>query len=324
MRHILFLLIIIPLKMMAASVMIIESYHQEYEWDRNYNKGIVSIIGEQHEYRHFYLDTKRLPQTSFASQAERAWQHYREVKPDLVILADDNAIKLLHKRFDGADVPVVFLGLNTNPRTYNIQHQKNITGVLERPLFKRSLLLANQLLVEKPKKKFLVLFDNSETSIASLEQISPSLDRITMGKISLDFVLTSNFSTWKTSIAEAKTRGYDAVFIGLYHTVRDDSGKHLPPEQVIAWTRKHSTLPHFGFWEFTIGPQKNIGGYVLDGYLHGQHAGRLIRQVLEGASPGSLSFVFDNKGLYLFSKSGVEKWELKIPDKIKQKVKWVD
>ena len=324
MRYLLLLLIMFPLKMMAASVLIIESYHEEYEWDKNYNRGIVSILGNEHEYHHSYLNTKRLPQTSFASQAERAWKLYNELKPDLVVLADDNAIKMLHKRFVKTKVPVVFLGLNTNPRTYNIHNQKNFTGVLERPLFKRSLLLANQLLLDKPKKKFLVLFDNSKTSIASLEQISPSLDSISMGKVSLDFVLTSNFSTWKTKVSEAKENGYDAIFIGLYHTIRDGSGKHLSPEQVIAWAAEHSPLPHFGFWEFTIGPQKNIGGYVLDGYLHGQHAGRLIKQVLEGASPSSLSFVFDSKGLYLFSKRGVERWELKIPEKIKRKAKWID
>ncbi len=324
MRYLVLLLIIIPLKIMAASVLIIESYHQEYDWDRNYNKGIISILGNEHDYHHSYLDTKRLPETLFAIQAERAWKHYNKLKPDLVVLADDNAIKLLHERFEGTNVPVVFLGLNTNPRTYNLHRQKNFTGVLERPLFKRSLLLANQLLLEKPNKKFLVLFDNSKTTIASLAQVSPTLDSIEMGKMSLDFVLTSNFSTWKSSISEAKLNGYDAIFIGLYHTVMDGSGNYLSPEHVIAWTRDHSPLPHFGFWEFTIGAEKNIGGYVLDGFLHGQHAGRLIKKILEGASPSSLSFVFDSKGSYLFSKSGVNKWKLKIPEKIIQKAKWVD
>ncbi|WP_150104375.1 ABC transporter substrate-binding protein [Shewanella sediminis] len=324
MRYLLFLLIIMPLKLMAASVLIIESYHQEYEWDKNYNKGIVSILGNEHDYHHFYLDTKRLPQPLFIARAESAWEAFEKLKPDLVVLADDNAIKLLHKRFVNTEMPVVFLGLNTNPRTYNIHNQKNFTGVLERPLFKRSLLLANQLLIEKTDKRFMVLFDNSKTSIASLEQITPSLDSIKMGKVSLDFVLTSNFSAWKTCISEAKEKGYDAIFIGLYHTIRDSSGNHVSPEQVIAWTREHSPLPHFGFWEFTIGPDKNIGGYVLDAYLHGQHAGRLMKQILEGSSPDSLSLVFDRKGLYLFSKSGIERWELKVPDNISKNAKWID
>jgi len=47
------------------------------------------------------------------------------------------------------------------------------------------------------------------------------------------------------------------------------SGKHLSHEHVIAWTREHSPPPYFGFWEFTIGAGKNIGGYVLDGFLKG-------------------------------------------------------
>ncbi|WP_394148626.1 ABC transporter substrate-binding protein [Shewanella atlantica] len=324
MRFLLLLMILCPVEAMAASILIIESYHREYQWDKNYNEGIISILGTEHDYHHSYLDTKRVPQSMFASRAESAWEAYKKLKPDLVVLGDDNAIKLLNERFKKSHTPVVFLGLNTNPRTYDIHNHKNFTGVLERPLFKRSLLLANQLLIAKAEKKFLVIFDNSKTSIASLEQISPSLDSITMGRVSLDFVLTSNFSSWKTNISGAKDAGYDAIFVGLYHTVHDESGEHLPAEEVISWTQKNASLPHFGFWEFTIGAEKNIGGYVLDAYLHGQHAGRLMKNILEGASPGSLPLVSDRKGMYLFSKSGIERWKIDLPDKISKSAKWVD
>gem|GEM_PF-4418467 len=44
MWYLLFPLIIISLKIMAASVLIIESYHQEYDWDRNYNKGMIQSL----------------------------------------------------------------------------------------------------------------------------------------------------------------------------------------------------------------------------------------------------------------------------------------
>lgn len=238
MRFLLILLIFTPLQIMAASILIIESYHQEYQWDKDYNKGLISILGDEHTYQNFYMETKRLPKEEFLAQADLAWEAYNTMKPDLVVLADENAVKFLHLRFQGTDTPIVLLGLNANPRSYNINHKKNFTGVLERPIFKRSLIFAHQILPKKPKRRFLVLFDNSKTSITAMEQISPSLESLTIGNITSDFLLTNNFNIWKKAIITAEENGYDAIFIGLYHTINNSSDKHSPPDNVINWTKK--------------------------------------------------------------------------------------
>lgn len=294
----------------AASILIIESYHKEYAWDKSYNRGIKSIVDENNTFTHFYMDTKTLPIEQFPKQANLAWQTYLKLKPDLVVLCDDNAISLLSHRFGLTDVPVVFLGLNSNPRDYGLTKLSNFTGVLERPILKRSIILAEQILPDKSEKKILVIFDNSKTSKASIEPISPDLAAISIGKVTVDFKLLKQVVEWQELVSNAKKNGYDALFVGLYHTLVDAEQQHVLPNEVILWTQQNAPIPHFGFWDFSIGAQRNIGGYVLDGYLHGQLAGKLISQILQGKSPNQLTYEFDRQGRYLFSLEGLKRWQL--------------
>ena len=67
------------------------------------------------------------------------------------------------------------------------------------------------------------------------------------------------------AVLNAKKNGYEAIFIGLYHTLVDDDGKHVSEQTVLEWTSAHSPVPLFCFWEFSVGKGKAIGGLVLDG-----------------------------------------------------------
>ncbi len=134
------------------TILVIESYHAEYAWDKDFNRGIEKVIGDQYNIVNFYMDTKRVAKSEYANRAEAAWAKYKQVKPSLVILADDNALKLLGKRFESEPTLVVYLGINGSPRNYISLKSKNITGVIERPLLKRSLVTLSSILKPAPKK----------------------------------------------------------------------------------------------------------------------------------------------------------------------------
>ncbi|WP_256718002.1 ABC transporter substrate-binding protein [Shewanella sp. UCD-KL12] len=270
------------------------------------------------------MDTKRLPATAFDDAATRAWNTYLTLKPDLVILADDNAISRLSERLGKTNIPVIFLGMNANPRRYGIHKLANFTGVLERPLFKRSLLFVDQLLKDLPKRKILVLFDSSHTSVATIEHINRSKLSMTIGRSHVEFKLITNIVEWKSLIKASKAKGFDAIFIGLHHTIVDENTDYVSPAQIMQWTKLNSPLPHFGFWDFSIGSNGNVGGYVLDGFLHGQLAGKLAMKVLSGTPVSKIPYLHDKKGQYMFSLSGVERWKLHIPEKVRQQVIWTN
>ncbi|MCL1099650.1 ABC transporter substrate-binding protein [Shewanella gelidii] len=308
----------------AAKILIVESYHSEYSWDSRYYQGIIDTLGDEHVYHTFQMDTKRLPVSEHAARADSAWETYLEVKPDIVILGDDNAVKYLHERLRKTTTPVVFLGLNTASREYNLNQAKNFTGIFERPLLKRSIVLAQQLLPKKSNRKVLVLFDSGTTSKASIDYIRQIRTNNFIGNTQVDIRSVDKFEDWQQRILTASDRKYDAVFVGLYHTIKDKNGNHISDTDVLRWTQKNATVPHFGFWSFSISPQGNIGGYVLDGYVHGVTAAAIARKILQGTPPNRIFPKTDSTGRYIMSRSGIKKWRLVVPDNILTRVIWVD
>ncbi|QYJ86357.1 hypothetical protein K0I73_00880 [Shewanella mesophila] len=269
------------------------------------------------------MDTKRLPAEQHAARSEAAWKVLTESKPDLIILADDYAVSSLSERLGNDTTPVVFLGLNANPRNLSLHYYENFTGVLERPLFRRALLFADKLLTKKDeRKKLLMMFDNSRTSAVAISQIRNHSTSISIGKLDIDFDMIDTENNWQRTILESKSLGYDAIFIGLYHTLTKEDGSHAEPNIIIQWTATHSPLPHFGFWDFSIGPEANIGGYVLDGYIHGRMAGELVVQILAGSDIRQLHYVSDQTGRLLFSRSGLLRWNITLPDIMAEHSYW--
>lgn len=133
-------------------ILVIESYHSEFDWDISYIQGIQSVLEDEFELHYFQMDTKRIATSLHKERSDKAWDMYKRIAPDLVILGDDDALQYLSERFMHVTTPVIYLGINNNPRNYNIYQSKNISGVLERPLFKRAIPIIAQILPQKVKR----------------------------------------------------------------------------------------------------------------------------------------------------------------------------
>ena len=304
----------------AKTVLVIESYHSEHPWDQNYKQGLEAVLGEAHEFIYFEMDTKRIPATEFLAKADLAWQRYLETAPELVVLGDDNALKYLGTRFTQTDTPVVYLGINANPRDYGVVGAGNIFGVLERPLLKRSVVMLKALF---PFKKVLLLLDASPTSVAIVESLLDSKNRIAFSGVELNVRLIEKYSQWQDTVLNAQQEGYDLLLPGLYHTLLDDAGLHVPDAEVIAWTSANTPIPPFGFWGFSVGAGKNIGGYVVSGYEEGKLAGEIAHKLLAGEKLLPLPQT-GLQGHYLFSKSQLARWNIQLPSEIHQQAQFVE
>ena len=318
-------LLYLPVQSFAKQkVLIIESYHSEFTWDQSYIQGIKSVFKNDYELSYFQMDTKRLPKTSYQERADKAWLYYQSMNPDLVILGDDNALNYLAMRFSQTVTPVIYLGINNNPRYYNIHHSKNITGVLERPLIKRAIPTVTQLLPQKVTR-ILLMFDDSLTSHIILEEIFSTNTQATISGIKVDIRLIGDWSTWKNELLTTKDKGYDAVFFGLYHTLKYQDGRNIPTDLVLQWSVENTPVPPFSFWEVSIGADKAIGGLVLFGYDQGVLAAEMAKEVLvTGKQPYLLGTKTAEKGHYLFSRKALQKYGLTLPEKMAQKTRFVD
>ena len=255
--------------MAKQKVLVIESYHSGFAWDKSYIRGLQSVLKEEFALLYFQMDTKRLAVNLHQQQADNAWQYFQQSKADIVILGDDNALKYLGPRFSKTDVPVVFLGINNNPRHYNLHNSKNITGVLERPLIKRSI----SSIAQGKAKKVLLLFDNSHTSKTILEEKFANNKQRIISNIEVDIALINDWDSWQEKVLSSTQKQYDILFIGLYHTIIDQHNNHIPATEVLSWTIQNTPIPPFSFWDFSVGKGKAIGGLVLVGYEQGLLAG---------------------------------------------------
>ncbi len=318
------ILLCLPLQLLGKQkVLIIESYHSEFAWDQNYIDGIKSVFKDDFELLYFQMDTKRLPKTAYQERANKAWEHFQKTKPDLVILGDDNALNYLSLRFSQTVTPVIYLGINNNPRHYNIHHSKNITGVLERPLIKRAIPTVAQLLPQKVTS-ILLMFDNSLTSHTILEEVFSTNTQIIISGIKVEIRLIGDWETWQNKLLST-ANNYDAVFLGLFHTLKDKDNNHIPAEQVLQWSAKNTPVPPFGFWDFSIGQDKAIGGLVLFGYEQGKLAAEMAKEVLTtGIEPYQLGTKTAEKGSYLFSRKALQKYGITLPQKLENKAILID
>lgn len=308
----------------GKTVLLIESYHSGYEWDASYLEGLKETFGKDFTLVNFEMDTKRLPKSLYQKQADLAWRKYQELKPDLVILGDDNALKFLGPKFIETSTPVVFLGINQNPRDYvELWMGKNLTGVLERPIFSLSIDSISKIIQPKPDK-ILVLFDNGTTSQASVSEAFKGKTRNEISGVRVDLQLISNFDLWQKTVLEAGHQGYDAIVVGLYHTLVDKEGKNIPADQVMAWTSENTPVPPFGFWDFSVGAEKTIGGFVLYGKEQGIVAAEMAKKILNGTAPKDVPVVVGKKGQFLFSKKALEKYRLTLPKDIARQSRMVD
>ena len=304
----------------AKTILVVESYHAEYLWDQSYKQGLEDTLGASHKLVYFEMDTKRLPVAQHAQRAEAAWQQYLRLKPDLVVLADDNALKYIGPKLLNTDTPVVYLGINANPRTYGIADAPNFSGVMERPLLIRSILMLKKF---NPANRVLLVLDDSETSGVLKEDIYLGKDALTIAGVYIELKRIKHFSHWKTHVLTAKEQQYDALIVGLYHTLTNEQGQHVNVNEVIEWTSENTQVPPFGFWDFSIGTDKNIGGYVIFGYEEGKLAGKIALVMLKGRKT-RVGPTTGGQGRFVFSKRQLLKWKITLPSDVYKKTTFVE
>lgn len=310
------LLLLLPATSRAEErkVVVINSYHREHPWVRAHNDALAERLHGRACLEFRYLDTKRTPSDEYMERAGRILSELSADPPAVAVLTDDNAVTLLGRQLMDRHIPVVFLGVNENPRRY-LGKMELATGVLERPLYKRSLLFLNEILGPK-LNRCLLLFDSSETSRVILDTIFGGRKRMHLGGTDTELALLDTFGQWKERVETAPKQGFDALFVGLYHTLIDDKGNHVDSDAVLEWTSAHSTVPVFAYWDFAVGKGKAVGGLVNSGRPQGEAAASLVLDILAGQSPDALYPVTPKEGQFLFSRSELKRWHITLPDSL--------
>ncbi len=121
-------------------VLYVNSYHQGYPWsDGEENEAARVFKDAGIELRILRLDTKRHPEETFLKAAGvKLAAEIKEDKPDIVIAADDNAVRLMAASQKDTVLPWIFCGVNWDSKRYGLPF-KNTTGIVEVSLVVRVL-----------------------------------------------------------------------------------------------------------------------------------------------------------------------------------------
>jgi ABC-type uncharacterized transport system substrate-binding protein len=117
----------------GKKVLLIDSYHEGYEWSDGIVAGAKSVLnGKEVELKVVRMDTKRNPSDEFKKAAGlKAKEAVEAFKPDVLIACDDVASQYVVQPFyKDVAMPVVFCGVNWDGSGYGYPY-KNATGMLE-------------------------------------------------------------------------------------------------------------------------------------------------------------------------------------------------
>ncbi|USD42769.1 hypothetical protein J4N42_19305 [Vibrio sp. SCSIO 43135] len=300
----------------AATVLLIESYHSEYAWDKSYVRGIESQLTDDIELVKFQMDTKRIPKSEYQLSANRAYQTYQDIAPQVVILGDDNALSYMLPKLYDEPISIVFLGINSNPRKLlaKYQGQAKVTGILEQPLFVKTMGEIETMLPEG-RKKIRVMFDSGVTSTIAQRYMEGQYQTLSQSiGMEAEILTIETQAQWHDKVLSANQDGVGAIVIGLYHTIVDRNGDNVTADTIVSWTNKHSQVPLFGFWDFSVGKGKAAGGVVLFGESQGESAGKAVTAIVAGKSASEIPIRVGQKGQAIYHPQEMARWGLTPPD----------
>ncbi|MGF1719336.1 hypothetical protein L4D20_04730 [Vibrio kyushuensis] len=315
MKFLVFVLSLISFSVSSSSVLVIESYHSEYDWDKSYIQGLESSLSSDVELATFQMDTKRIPENEYEKMADEAYQYYQKVRPSIVVLGDDNALRYMYPKLYDEPISIVFLGVNSNPRSLLNKYQgaASVTGVLEQPLFVKTMADIGSMIADD-KRKIRIMFDSGITSQIAIDYMKTQTQSISNNlNIEIELLALETLEQWHHSVENSAREEVSAIVVGLYHTIVDKQGSSVLADEVLRWTNQHSTVPLFGFWDFSIGGGKAAGGVVLFGELQGQQAGELVMRILGGELASMIPIQIGRKGRAVYHPAEMKRWGLTPP-----------
>ncbi len=296
----------------TKKILIVHSYHPEYKWVKEYQKGISSGLKRNNRFnikiKNFYLDSKRHPE-NVKQKAREAFNLYINYRPDIVLAADDPAQKYFVVPYlaNKVKTPVVFLGVNGNPEDYGYP-AKNVTGVLERINIRADIGLIHTLVPEA--KTFGIIMDSGLTSYAFLKRWEHT--DFNFCNIKLKKIYTArSFDEWKNYINKMKEE-VDVIYILSYYTLKDKNGKYVKPEDVVEWYIKNSKKPEVTANLFSV-KMGLLCSYGETGWQYGIVAGRMAVEILGGKKVNDIPIVQSLRGLRAINRKRAKMLKITIP-----------
>lgn len=310
-------------------VLVVHSYHQDWGWNQDIQKGIIEGLWRQgyaeaqdYELKTFYMDTKVTYTTpeQIEQRAAIALNLIGEFEPDIVFVNDDNALKYVAvdytQRYPEEKLPFVFSGVNLDPTVYTPIESLSrpgcpITGTLERFPYYEAFSLGRRIVPSATK--IVLLADSSPSSSFVVNAFKERyLDKVADSPLQvIGPIQMETFKEWQETVTEYQTKT-DFIGVLTYHQLRDENGKVVPAPEVVDWTVRNNKLPEIGTLVFHA-EDGFLAAAGVSGYETGLYGGVIGGEILGGANPATIPIVDPGVVDIAFNLERAEMLGIKIP-----------
>lgn len=231
-------------------ILVINSHELSESWTSDVNKSMEGVFSKT-TYPSIFWHSLGTGNRSNLGDKQKSGILARRIvdrmKPDVLILVDDDAQELVGKYYINIpDIQIVYCGINGNLENYGYDDARNVSGILETlPL----PALKDVLPLFLPKKshsdlKIILMGDTSWSSKWDKERVS-EYDWSPLHLI--DSVNVGTFDEWKESVLKVSERA-DILLLSNYHQILKNPGRPelVSSRELIDWTLKNTTLPVVG------------------------------------------------------------------------------
>lgn len=268
-------------KIPVKKVLVVHSYHPEYEWVSNISRGIKRVLEPEKNIllETYYMDTQNVQSEEKNIKAgEKAKEIISQWDPDIVITVDDNAQQYVGRYYAGKNRPViVFCGVSASIKNYGYPAD-NITGITESSTLKSAVEFLDQYITHV--KSISIISDNYPMAPYALSFAKSEIEK--MGKKVLSCDITGTLNQWKSKITGYQQNKSDAILIISFDSVKDEkSGRNTPPKELMEWSSSRSKIPIFGL-KADIVDKGGLLSVMTSGIEHGREAALITLGLLNG------------------------------------------
>lgn len=296
----------------------LDSNHAEFPWSQQIRLGVIEGLKENGfdvesdnvMFDEFYLDTKRNTTEEYYEEiSEEAIALIRETKPDIVIVNDDTATRLVVQPLRNEGIHFVLLGLNGKPEDYELDGSENVAGVLERPHVAEMMNWIEQVFGED--QRISILAEDSPTSDRMFGDGSIQEGIKASGVELVDETFTNDYDAWQEYVQSVDDTS-DILFLGAYASLRTEEDEAVEAVEALRWTVSNSPVPVMGFWEEAV-HDGTLGGTVISGSTQGYEAGVRAAEILNGTPPIEIGFSVPPRGKLIVNSNAMEQWHVEVP-----------
>lgn len=293
------------------NILLLNSYHDGYVWSNDLKTGVKDVFDvhfKNYNMRIEHMDTKNKSTDAYLLELRDLYlTKFDEETFDLIICADDNALKFLLKYHDEVfgETPVFFCGVNTLD-AHDLEGREYIYGVVEKSSIASTVDVA---IKQNPElKNVYLVVDDTITGRSTKADVRRDLNAYNPN---INLEIFEDMTIYEIQDAIAKLDPADSIVIQSFYVV-DVDGAVYPLEYTADLLIEASNVPIYGLFNFGFG-RGTVGGKFVEGYSQGTRAAEMASAYIEDASTLREQFIVDDSyNRFKFDYAVMEKYNLSV------------